>query len=110
MRSCVEVGSWYDENEVGLRLRVLVEPHRVLDADDCGVDDLAAEQPIQPIYTGCVPTTNRGHLDDLPFNQFDAVVLRKDPRGSHLVVFPNVEPAGRWQSRHAAPPAEIIRS
>ena len=71
---------------------MLVQPHRVLDADD-GVVDASHQQAVQPVDTHEVPGAQGGHLDDLTLYEFDTIVLVQYPGLVHVVVVVDGEAA-----------------
>jgi hypothetical protein len=94
-----------------LRLGLLVEPHRILDADDGRVANASRQQPGQPAEACEVPGTYGGHLDDLPFDELDSIVLVEYPGLGHTVVVVDgtTPPCDLLRLRiHASPP--VVRS
>jgi hypothetical protein len=94
-----------------LRLGLLVEPHRILDADDGRVANASRQQPGQPAEACEVTGTYGGHLDDLPFDELDSIVLVEYPGLGRAVVVVDgtTPPCDLLRLRiHARPP--VVRS
>src|SRR5215207_910120 len=100
-----------EHREVGLRLGALVEPHRVLDADDGLVAHALHQQPGQRVDAREVPGAYGGHLDDLALYELDPVVLVEYPGLAHAVVLVDgkTPPCNLLRLRiHESPP--VVRS
>src|SRR5258708_2107114 len=91
MRVGVEVLSRFEQHDVRLRLGEIAKAHRVLNTDLHSVTEHAMKKGARPIYCSCVRAANWTRLNDLSFDQLDAVVWRKESDFGHSVVIANVE-------------------
>jgi hypothetical protein len=87
---------------------VLVEPHRILDADDSRVANASHQQPVELVNAREVPGAYGGHLDDLPFDELHPVVLVQYPGLAHAVVVVNGEAPPYNLLRHRSPPVVCL--
>src|SRR3712207_9247572 len=79
------------------------EPRRILGADDGHVADASHQQPVELVDAREVPGAYGGHLDDLPFDELDPVVLVQYSGLAHEVVAVNGEAMPHNLLRHRSP-------
>lgn len=89
--------------QIRLGLGSVAEPNRVLDADLSRVLEALDEEARELIDLVGMEGTNRGHLDDLPLDQLDPIVLAQDAGFGHSVVLVDGEQPLRRQ-RHGTTP------
>lgn len=68
------------------------EPDGVLHRHDGPVTYASYEQTVEAVHGPGVRWSDRRHLDDLPIEQFDAVIFAKNPRLAHALVLFDREP------------------
>ena len=96
----IVVGAGPQQHEIGFGFVISVEPQRVLDADkNHSLGRGAGKQPVEPLHEGGVRAADGVHVDDLPVDQFDAVVAREDAGLGHFVIGVDVEPMPRRRLR-----------
>ena len=78
-----------EQHDIRLRLRVVTEPNRILDADNGFSRKVCDEQRVRPIHAGDMPVPDRTHLDDLAFDEFHARILIEDAGVRHPVILIN---------------------
>ena len=71
-------GMLYD-SEVGLRFRSIVQHNRVLHPKPSLLAKGGRQQAIQEVDRERMARTNGRHVNQLPFQQLDAIVLAQDP-------------------------------
>lgn len=92
MARCVEVWTRPQYREIRLRLGVRAEMDRILDTEDDLVCGFQRQKEFQEAFDHRgTETSDRGHLNDLPFDQLDAVVFAENAGPGHLVVFGRCE-------------------
>src|SRR5579875_3092912 len=107
--SRVEVCPRDQEHQVRLGLVLLVKLKRVLDTHLRIAPKGANEKVGQAYDAGGVAASDGGHLDDLPGDELEAVILGEDASLDHLLELPNGEAAARQRQSHPLPPAGIVR-
>src|SRR3989442_14089200 len=93
MRLGVKVLARLEQRDIRLRLREVIDSNRFLNAHNRNVAKLAIEKGTESIYCSAVSAANRAHLNDLTFDQLDAVVFGKKTDFGHSVKFVDVEAA-----------------
>jgi hypothetical protein len=86
MGSRIEVIAGTEKRQVRLGFRTIPDSDRALDAQYGGSAE-SGKQCRQTVHARRVPTANGTHLDDLPVDQLNPIVLREDAGIQHAVVF-----------------------
>src|SRR2546425_1123112 len=100
MRVAVGVASRLQYGNVRLRLGAWAETYRVLHAEQYRVPQLPVQESDQSLHSGSMPWSDRAHLDDLPVEQFDAVVFVQNAHLGQAVVVVHRERALEQSFRH----------
>src|SRR5438128_964709 len=96
----VPVASRLQHRDVRLRLGAWTETYRVLHAEQYRVPQLPVQESDQSLHSRGMPWSDRAHLDDLPVEQFDAVVLVQNAHLGQAVVVVHRERALEQSFRH----------
>src|SRR4051794_10704024 len=89
----IEVRARAQEHQVGLRFVAAVEPEGALDTHmHLTVGERARDGAAQEICDAVVLAADRGHVDDLPLDQLDAILGAEYSGRGHVVVVVDVEP------------------
>src|SRR5207248_1215717 len=75
-----------ERNDVGLRLIVLIQSQRILNAYHSSALQRRSEQIGRAIHTDHMAMTDRTHLDDLAFDELDSVDFSEDDGVRHSIV------------------------
>src|SRR6266550_2445856 len=108
MRRSIAIGTRLEQCDVGLRFPPRPEDHRVLHPHDRRVPYPPRQQPGEGIDARRMLRPDRRHLDDLPVEQFDAVVLVQDAQLGHAVVVVHREGTLEQSFRHRRSPPRSI--
>jgi hypothetical protein len=81
-----------EQDDVRLRLRIRQDRQRILRPEGCTAAQPTKQKLIQACDAGGVGDADRRHLDDLPPDELDPVVLIEDSGLAHPVVFVQREP------------------
>lgn len=92
MARLVEIGSWPQQHEVGLRFAVQTEPEWPLHTGDhLPAGGEPTDEAGEPVDLAAMRRAYGDQVDDLPLDQLDAVLARQDPGLGHPVVVVHIE-------------------
>src|SRR5467141_217736 len=77
------------------------EQKRILTPHNCSVAEASREQMLDPRHGTGVAAADRRHLDDLTFDELDAVLGSQDPGLAHPVILIEREAPAPERDRHA---------
>src|SRR5204863_9862178 len=87
-----------NDADVGLGFRVIAEPNGILNAHASRALESGYQQLGEFVDALGMTDPDRIHLDDFPFDEFDAIAGRKNPHLGHAVEFVDRESAVRQGS------------
>jgi hypothetical protein len=98
----IAISAKFQHGDIGLRLAEVVQMNRILNANSGSLTDPHNQKRVQRIHTRGVLTSYRTHLDDLPFDQLDAIIFSQYPGFYHAPVLSDVEMSARSFGRHGS--------
>ena len=66
---------------------MLTELNGALDSDNGERSYFRAQELCEPVHAGRMSRPDRGHLDNLSVNQFNAIIFGENPGLDHPVIF-----------------------
>jgi hypothetical protein len=84
--SRIKIRAWGQKGHIWLGFRAVIEVQRVLDSNKSLPSHMQNKKLVQAIDIPGMTAADSGHLDNLPFNEFNPIILMENPGSGHLVV------------------------
>jgi hypothetical protein len=92
MGRAIAVGSWPQNQEIGLRIVLVIEPERVLDAHERSIAETLGDVSREHVDHGGVQDADRRRVYDLPIDELDTRGAAKNASLSHPAIVSDREP------------------